>query len=151
MTERPIRTSVTTAPARPADGARLHPLRALVVDDAPVNRELVAALLSPLNAEIVEAGDGVQAVEAAAREAFDFVLMDVQMPGMDGLAATRAIREGSALNACTPIIAVSASARPDDVAACHEAGMNDHVPKPISAQALLARIAAWTRTEPRPA
>lgn len=118
-------------------------LRMLVVDDSPVNRELIRALLDPLAPEIEEAADGAAAVEAADRAAFDLVLMDLQMPGMDGLAAARAIRAGAGPNRDTPIVAVSASARPLDVAACGDAGMNDHVPKPLSAGDLLSKVILW--------
>lgn len=120
-------------------------LRMLVVDDSPVNRELIRALLDPLAPDIEEAADGAAAIEAAAREAFDLVLMDLQMPGIDGLMAAKAIRAGAGPNRDTPIVAVSASARPDDVAACGEAGMNDHVPKPLSAGDLLSKVARWAR------
>lgn len=119
-------------------------LRMLVVDDSPMNRELIRALLDPLAPDIEEAGDGAEAVDAAGREPFDIVLMDLQMPGMDGLAAARAIRRGVGPNRDTPIVAVSASARPADVEACGAAGMNDHVPKPLSAGELLSKVSRWT-------
>lgn len=120
----------------------------LVVDDSPMNRELIRALLDPLAADIEEAADGAAAVEAARRNHFDIVLMDLQMPGMDGLAAARAIRSGAGPNRDTPIVAVSASAQPEDVAACGEAGMNDHVPKPLSAGELLSKVTLWAARPP---
>lgn len=118
--------------------------RVLVVDDAPANRGLVIALLDVLGLETIEAADGREAVETAHRTPFDLVLMDLQMPVMDGIAAARAIRAGEGASAAAPILAVSASSEADDVAACREAGMNDHVPKPISAQDLLRKVARWT-------
>jgi len=125
--------------ARPAAGTRI-----LVVDDVRANRELIMALLSPFQLRLAEAADGLEALEAARRTPFDLVLMDLQMPGMDGIAATRAIRGGCDLNRGTPILAVSASVQPSDVEACHQAGMDDHIPKPISPRELLGKVAHWT-------
>jgi CheY-like chemotaxis protein/nitrogen-specific signal transduction histidine kinase len=126
------------------DEIAVPPMRVLVVDDARPNRELILALLGPFHLQMTEAADGLQAVEAAQRERYDLVLMDLQMPGMDGIAATRAIRTTSGLNAATPILAVSASVLPSDVEACREAGMNDHIPKPINARELVGKVAHWT-------
>jgi PAS domain S-box-containing protein len=126
------------------DEIAVPPMRVLVVDDARPNRELILALLGPFHLQMTEAADGLQAVEAAQRERYDLVLMDLQMPGMDGIAATRAIRTTSGLNAATPILAVSASVLPSDVEACRQAGMNDHIPKPINARELVGKVAHWT-------
>jgi signal transduction histidine kinase/CheY-like chemotaxis protein len=123
------------------------PTRVLVVDDVPVNRELVSAILAPFGLQLTEAANGVEAVEAADREAFDLIVMDLQMPVMDGFAATRAIRAASTLNRTTPILALSANVLPAHVEACREAGMDDHVAKPISAEALLSKIALWIESE----
>ena len=127
-----------------ADEVSLAPLRILVVDDVAVNRELVTALLSPFDPQLFEAADGAEAVDAASRNSFDLILMDLQMPVMDGLAATRAIRSSSALNAATPIMAISANVLPDHVEACRAAGMNDHIAKPINPRELLSKIDRWT-------
>jgi PAS domain S-box-containing protein len=126
------------------DEVSVAPMRVLVVDDARPNRELILALLGPFHLKLTEAADGIQAVEAARSERYDLVLMDLQMPGMDGMAATRAIRETSDLNRETPILAVSASVLPSDVEACRAAGMNDHIPKPINARELIGKVARWT-------
>ncbi|HEY0649773.1 PAS domain S-box protein [Phenylobacterium sp.] len=123
--------------AGPPAGARV-----LIVDDAPANRELILALLGPFDLQLSEAADGLEALEAAARTPFDLVLMDLQMPGMDGMDAARAIRGGD-LNRQTPIVAVSASVQPSDVDACREAGMDDHIGKPISARELVGKVAYW--------
>jgi PAS domain S-box-containing protein len=119
--------------------------RILVVDDVAMNRELVRAMLSPFGFDIVEAGGGAEAVTAALAGAFDLILMDLQMPGMDGLAATRAIRQTSEANFATPIIALSANVLPVHQAECREAGMNDHIAKPISPKELLTKICLWTQ------
>ncbi|TAL37570.1 MAG: PAS domain S-box protein [Phenylobacterium sp.] len=124
--------------AKPPAGARV-----LVVDDARANRELIMALLDPFELQLTEASDGLEALEATRRTTFDLVLMDLQMPGLDGIAATRAIRGGSELNRDTPILAVSASVQPSDVEACRQAGMDDHIGKPISARELVGKVAHW--------
>jgi CheY-like chemotaxis protein len=126
-----------------ADGS-IAPLKILVADDVPANRELVAAMLAPFDVQLTEASDGHEAVEAARTTAFDLILMDFQMPGMDGLAATRAIRATSDLNRATPILALSASVMPPEVEAGRQAGMNDHISKPINPSELLSKIARWT-------
>jgi PAS domain S-box-containing protein len=118
--------------------------RMLVVDDVAVNRELVATLLSQFDIEIVQAASGAEAVQAALVGAFDLILMDLQMPGMDGLAAAKSIRANAEANRTTPIIALSANVLPTHVEACLKAGMNDHVGKPIDAKELLVKLAKWT-------
>jgi CheY-like chemotaxis protein len=125
-------------------GDDLNRLRLLVVDDVAVNRELVSAMLSPFDVEITQAANGTEAVEAALGHPFDLILMDLQMPGMDGLAAATAIRAHADLNATTPILALSANILPAHVAQCLAAGMDDHIGKPINAAELLGKIAKWT-------
>jgi len=119
-------------------------LRVLMVDDTPVNRELVKLMLQPLGLEIEEAGGGADGVQAAMTKAYDLILMDVRMPGVDGLEATRVIRAASAFNRRTPILALTADVQPENAAACRSAGMDDVVAKPISPQELLSKIAHWT-------
>jgi PAS domain S-box-containing protein len=126
----------------------LPPLKVLVVDDVTTNRELILALLEPFGATIHEAASGAEALEAARAEAFDLILMDLQMPGMDGIAATRAIRRSKGPCRAAPILAVSASVLPADVMACRAAGMSDHVPKPICPRTLIEKIAYWAPTGP---
>jgi PAS domain S-box-containing protein len=120
------------------------PARILIVDDSPVNRELVGALLGVFGHELSEAPGGAEAVEAASQRPFDLILMDLQMPGMDGLAATRAIRAGGALNRATPIVALSANILPTHLEACRDAGMDDHIGKPIDTRELLTKVARWS-------
>ncbi|MCF8504198.1 MAG: PAS domain S-box protein [Caulobacter sp.] len=120
------------------------PARVLLVDDVAINRQLVRTILEPFGHDITDAGGGVEAVELAHRTPFDLILMDVQMPGMDGMTATRAIRDGAVLNRDTPIIAFSANVLADQLAACQAAGMNDHVAKPINVIDLINKVALWT-------
>jgi signal transduction histidine kinase/ActR/RegA family two-component response regulator len=118
-----------------------RPIRVLLVDDHPMNRELGEAMLVLAGCIVTTADDGAAAVEAARRESFDVVLMDLHMPGMDGFAATRAIRALAGPAAATPVLAVTADVRPEQVRACLAAGMNGHLAKPINRELLLARIA----------
>ena len=118
--------------------------RLLLVDDVAINRQLVRAILGPFGHQITEAGGGAEAVEIAHHTAFDLILMDVQMPGMDGLAAARAIRATAEPNHRTPILAFSANVLANQLAACRAAGMNDHIAKPINLAELVAKVAQWT-------
>jgi len=116
--------------------------RILVVDDVDLNRDLVAALLAPHGHTIMEAEGGAEAVEAVKAADYDIVLMDVQMPGMNGMEATRAIRS---IEGCEslPIIAMTAQALTSQWEACREAGMTAHLPKPITPASLFAMLEKW--------
>lgn len=131
-------TSGATDSASIAAGARR---KLLVVDDVDVNRELLGLLLRGHDLDF--AADGAEAVQCVRSRPYDLVLMDVQMAGMDGLAATRAVRSEPRF-AALPIIAVSAHALPQQVAAFRAAGVNDYLPKPIEPAALFAIIDKWT-------
>jgi PAS domain S-box-containing protein len=140
-------TAEALAPTSKAEAAAPleRPIRLLLVEDVPVNRELVKTVLAPFDIEIDTAEDGVQAIEAFRQRAYDLVLMDVQMPVMDGLTATRRIRAlPMAAAAATPIVAMTANVLPDQIARCAEAGMDDHLGKPMQPAALLNAIAHWT-------
>jgi PAS domain S-box-containing protein len=122
-----------------------RPIRCLVVEDNAVNRELITILLSPFPIEIDTACDGAEAVEAVGRGSYDVILMDMQMPVMDGLTATRRIRGlADREAAATPIIAMTANVLPEQVARCREAGMDDHLGKPINLPHLLAALDYWS-------
>ncbi|WP_374577439.1 ATP-binding protein [Phenylobacterium sp.] len=123
--------------------------RVLLVDDHPMNRELGATVLGLLGCEVVLAQDGQEALDAVRTQACDLILMDVHMPRMDGLQATRAIRALGGDHAATPIIAMSADVMPQVEAACLQAGMNAAVGKPIQIQALHAVLAKWLTGERR--
>ncbi|TAJ69618.1 MAG: response regulator [Phenylobacterium sp.] len=115
----------------------------LLVDDHPVNRDLGVALLGLLGCTAEVACDGHEAVEAARLRRFDLILMDVHMPGMDGLSATRTIRALNGPAARTPIIAMSADVLPEQVARMRAAGMVDSVEKPIDLENLHACLLRW--------
>jgi PAS domain S-box-containing protein len=125
------------------DIAPLQGVRLLVVDDHEHNRALVSALLSPLGVEVVQASGGAEALETCLTTPFDLVLMDVQMPGMDGRLATAGIRASCELNARTPIIALTAMSSTTGMAELFAAGMNDIVTKPIDPAGLVSAIGAW--------
>jgi CheY-like chemotaxis protein len=125
----------------------LGPLSVLLVEDVEANRDLVSEMLKPFSIQVAGVADGVEAVEAARGARFDLILMDLQMPRMDGVAATQAIRADSGPNRDTPIIALSANVFQPYVDACREAGMNDYIRKPIDTAELLAKIAHWTQRD----
>ncbi|HEX7943102.1 MAG TPA: ATP-binding protein [Phenylobacterium sp.] len=120
-------------------------LRVLLAEDHPINQRVVQLLLAPHGAEITTVGNGAEALEAFKSGLFDVVLMDMQMPVMDGLAATRAIREREAREIClprTPIIMLSANAMREHVELGRGAGADFHIAKPVTAATLLAGIEA---------
>ncbi len=135
------------APQDGCDARNLGGARVLLVDDSAANRDMVGALLEGLGLEVDTATDGAEGVEALRQGRHDLVLMDVRMPGMDGLAATRAIRALDEAVAGTPIVALTANVQPEHVARCREAGMDDHVAKPVSPAALAETIARYLKDD----
>ena len=152
----PAQSELTTAQAlaRPAalDAAAelaLHHGQAhlLLAEDNPINREVALALLEGLGLHVEVAEDGQQALDKARSTAYDLILMDMQMPILDGLAATRAIRalpEGRRM----PILAMTANAFAEDRTACLDAGMDDFVSKPVDPEVLYATLLKWLNPRP---
>jgi len=122
--------------------ARHGAARVLLADDNPVNRLLVTELLAMAGITPDAVENGEQAVEQVRRAPYDVVLMDVHMPGMDGLAATRAIRALPG-GAQLPVVAMTASVLHDEREACRAAGMNDHLPKPLDTHQLFLTLRHW--------
>jgi PAS domain S-box-containing protein len=127
-----------------------RPAHILIVDDLAVNRELIRTMLTPFGHSFEEVDNGADAVRAALRSAFDLILMDLQMPGMDGFEASRMIRATAALNRTTPILALSANVLPAHIDASRAAGMDDHLGKPIVPAILAAKVAMWAGAEHSP-
>ncbi|SFX43830.1 two-component system, NarL family, sensor histidine kinase BarA [Azotobacter vinelandii] len=138
---------------QPTGSQTLGPLgnrapRLLCVDDNPANLLLVQTLLGDMGAAVTVADSGHAAVEAAQRERFDLIFMDVQMPGMDGRQATRAIRQweaGQPEQRHTPIIALTAHALANERRALLQSGMDDYMTKPINERQLAQVVHKWTR------
>jgi signal transduction histidine kinase/DNA-binding response OmpR family regulator len=117
-----------------------RPLRVLIVDDDATNRLVAAKMLKEFEVQNNMACDGVEAVTAASSFSYDVILMDVRMPEMDGLQATRTIRARGGRLQTVPIIAFTANAFAEDVEACREAGMNDLVVKPVRKKVMVEAI-----------
>jgi len=147
------------ADADPAASMRpgaLTDARILLVEDNTVSREVAQEFLHGMGLQADLASDGVEAVRLAGATRYDLILMDLQMPHMDGLTATRAIRRLPGYQA-TPIVAMTANAYAEDRAACLAAGMNDHIAKPVNAALLERALRHWLpradagAAEPEPA
>lgn len=113
--------------------------RILVIEDQEDNRRILRDLLTSVGYEIMEAGTGEEGVSRAEAEHPDLILMDIQLPGLDGYEATRRIKANPALSQI-PIIAVTSYALSGDEAKAYEAGCNGYISKPFSPRALLAKV-----------
>jgi CheY-like chemotaxis protein/HPt (histidine-containing phosphotransfer) domain-containing protein len=128
----------------------LSGFKILLVEDNAVNREVAGGMLHDAGITVLHASDGAEAVRMVSSEAFDLVLMDIQMPVMDGLEATRTIRSDARF-AGLPIIAMTAYAMSGDRERCLAAGMNDHIAKPFEPEMLYNVLGTWlhaTRIDP---
>lgn len=132
----PIPEDATFAPAR-------DDIRILVVDDVPINAEIAGAFVEQVGCTVATASNGAEAVNAVRAGRFDAVLMDLEMPVMDGLEATRTLRAASTPEPArsVPIIALTAYASRSDMQACLDAGMNGYLTKPVDKNALFAALA----------
>jgi CheY-like chemotaxis protein len=131
------RGNAATAPEPPPPAK----LRLLVVDDIDMNRDIASAFLTAGGHEVTCAETGEEAVAAVEAADFDLVLMDVCMPGMDGLEATRRIRALGNHRARVPIVALTAQVFAEQIDECRAAGMNSHLAKPFAYDALLEAVA----------
>ena len=136
--------------AHPPAPLKTH-MRVLAVDDNPANLKLVCALLEDLQVDAVPASDGYQAIRLCKESAFDLVFMDIQMPGLNGLEATQAIRQheketGNAKR--LPVIALTAHAMANEREALLKSGMDDYLTKPVQESQLAHMISKWTGVQP---
>ncbi|MDN3577586.1 ATP-binding protein [Chitinimonas viridis] len=134
--------------ATPVEVTALQGAHVLLVEDNPINREIAEAYLHDAGVRVTVAENGQQGVELASAQVFDAVLMDVQMPVMDGLSAARRLREEARL-AQLPIIAMTAHALSGDRERCIAAGMNDYLTKPLDHDLLCAMLARWMGRVPQ--
>lgn len=114
--------------------------RLLIAEDEVMNREIMVDLLNQMGLLVDVAEDGLEAIELAARNSYELILMDMQMPHLDGLGAARQLRQNGIR---VPIIATTANAFAEDKALCFAAGMDDFVAKPVEPQALFATVLKW--------
>ncbi len=142
--ELPVEAPTTRADPRGDLAARIatlgRKLRILFAEDNSTNQFVALQLLKDLDLKVDMVADGLEAVEAAGRFPYDLIFMDVRMPEMDGMTATRLIRKQAGPLADIPIIALTANAFPEDVKACFDAGMTKFVPKPVNKKTLLTAI-----------
>lgn len=141
-------------PASPFDRdfARRHPLRILVAEDNPVNRKVILTMLERLGYDAGSVTNGREVLHRLARQPWDLVLMDIQMPDMDGLEATRRIRAIAPGDSPPYILALTANAQREDHRACLAAGMQDYLSKPVHTDHLIAAMArahAWMQAKGR--
>ena len=145
--EVPLPEAAAPAQAAPAGDGAERPLRILLADDLEANRALVSTYLARAGHRVEAVEDGHGALEKAREGGFDLLLLDVRMPGMDGLQAAAAIRSLEGAAGRVPILALTAGVLPDEVGACIAAGMDGHVAKPVDRAALLAAVRQAARAE----
>ncbi|MDX1370574.1 response regulator, partial [Pseudomonas sp.] len=134
------------APTEISQPAPSRPPRVLCVDDNPANLLLVQTLLDDMGAQVSTANSGYEALERAQQQSFDLILMDVQMPGMDGRQTTEAIRQHESEHSLppVPIVALTAHALANEKRALLQSGLDDYLTKPISERQLAQVVLKWT-------
>jgi signal transduction histidine kinase/CheY-like chemotaxis protein len=136
----PLAEAPPQARLTPPVDLQCPPLSVLLVDDTAMNRQLVRLMLGSLDLDITEAANGAEAIRLAESRPFDLILMDIRMPEIDGLEATRTIRAGRGANRATRIVALTADVEPENLSACRLAGIDGVLPKPISPEQLLVEV-----------
>ena len=135
---------LSATPSLPATHTEvIPPTDLLLAEDNKINQKLALALLGKLGYKVDLAENGIEAVAAAGKKAYAVILMDMQMPEMDGLEATRQIRANNGPNVRTTIVALTANAMQSDNDACRAAGMDDFLTKPINREQLTACLERW--------
>ncbi len=113
----------------------------LIVEDNPVNRKLIVTVLRPHGYRLLTAADGEEAIAIAGQEHLDLILMDLQLPKMNGYEATQRLKENAA-TACIPVVALTAHAMPDEIRQAQEIGFDGYITKPIDTRAFPGQIRA---------
>jgi CheY-like chemotaxis protein len=122
---------------------RKQRMHILLAEDNVVNQKVVLSMLGKLGYKVQAVSDGKEVLECLALRSYDLILMDIQMPEMDGYETTRTIRESQVLDSQIPIIALTANAMKGDDEKCLEVGMDDYLAKPINAKLLQEKISRW--------
>jgi protein-histidine pros-kinase len=146
----PAEASEATTRQAAASEPSVAPLNILLVDDVAMNRDIAGSFLRFAGHQVTAVESGADAVAAASTQDFDVILMDVQMPGMDGLEATRRIRHLSGSRGQVPIVAVTAQAFAEEVQECRKAGMTENLTKPFSPHRLIATVQRAVAARPQP-
>jgi DNA-binding response OmpR family regulator len=141
------RLPATGSRTLPADLAQRHPLRILVAEDNPVNVKLITILLGRMGYQADVVGNGLEALAALKRQSYDVVLMDVQMPQMDGTTAARSICRNSGAGPRPRIVALTAGVMPEERRACLDAGMDEFLVKPIEPEKLVDVLARCSQMD----
>lgn len=140
----PVRTNGIVHEQHRTDSSGLQPVNVLLVEDSQTNQMVATAMLEKTGCRLTIANNGYESLEKVQLAEFDIVLMDVSMPGMDGLEATRRIRALGGKYQALPILAMTAHAFAHDREACLEAGMNDYLSKPLQREQLYSLLKKWT-------
>jgi PAS domain S-box-containing protein len=144
-TQPPGRARALSPPVRPLPAPTAESRRLLVIEDNDFNRLIVREMLKQDGHTVVEAADGTEGLEAAQQEVFDLILMDISMPGIDGLTATERLRQDPGPNRETPVLALTAHAMPEDIRRFLAAGMQDVLLKPVQIETLRAALSRHGR------
>ena len=144
VTSKMILTERLEAPSGASQPGCLRGARVLIAEDNALNQQVIQEFLARADAQVTLVGNGLEALELAQRQTFEVVLMDLQMPVMDGLEAARELRKIPQW-AKTPIIALTANVFQADIDRCVAAGMNDHVGKPIKVEELFSKLEKWLK------
>jgi CheY-like chemotaxis protein/HPt (histidine-containing phosphotransfer) domain-containing protein len=139
----PRASDVLPVPSAPADLPKSAPARILLAEDIEINQELARMLLEEAGHEVDIVWNGSEAIAAVQAKSYDLVMMDIQMPGVDGITATRRIRALASTAARIPILAMTANVLPQQVRQFKDAGMDDYIGKPMRREEVLRKLAKW--------
>ena len=148
---RPAATDLPSGDAAPTLARNGHRPRVLLAEDNLTNQKVALGMLDKLGCDVSVALTGAEAISMVSENTYDLVLMDIQMPDLDGFSATRKVRSLATANAKTPIIAITASAMQGDREKCLEAGMDDYIAKPVTQDKLYVVLSRFVHQKPKAA